>query len=159
MYRTATTPPFRIMGRLLKAGVTVLLPALFLLMAGVVPSWAATLTVDVHGKMKPDGAIRIALYDKADGFRHEASAVAVLSAKPDGGHASAVFDNLKPGRYAVIAYQDENGNRKLDLFMGMFPEESWGLSQDPTVMGPPSFDASAFNVADGSQTIGIRLRD
>ena len=130
-----------------------------LLMSGVLPACAATLTVDVEGKMASSGPVRMVLYDGPNGFRHEDSAIAVLSAKPDGNRASATFENLKPGRYAVIVYQDENGNRKLDLFMGMFPEESWGLSQDPVVMGPPSFDASAFDVAQGPNKVDIHLKD
>ena len=41
-----------------------------------------------------------------------------------------VFPDIKPGRYALAAYADLNGNRTLDLnFIGM-PIEPYGFSRD-----------------------------
>ncbi len=119
---------------------------------------AADLTVAVNGvKDGAPSSVRIALYADADSFRHEARAKQVLSLPAAAGTVTGVFHDLPPGRYAVLAYHDENDNQKLDLFLGMFPSEGWGLSNDPTVLGPPRFEASAFDVADPATSIAIVL--
>ena len=73
------------------------------------------------------------------------------------GEVRGVFHNMPAGRYAVLAYHDENGNGKLDMIMGMFPDEGWGLSNDPTVIGPPRFEASAFDVAEPETGVIVPL--
>lgn len=118
---------------------------------------AADLKVVVHGVRPGDGNVRVALYEKAEGFRHEQNARSVLSVPATSGDVSVTFPHLPAGRYAVIAYHDENGNKKLDLLMSMFPQEGWGLSNDPTVIGPPGFDASAFDLADKGANVDVKL--
>ncbi len=118
---------------------------------------AADLTVTVAGIRGTTGKIRVDLYSDPDTFRHEdrARQVIVLPAAP--GKAQAVFRNLPAGRYAVLAYHDENGDGKLNLILGMFPAEGWGLSNDPTPIGPPAFADSAFDVADPATAITVPL--
>ena len=118
---------------------------------------AADLTVSVSGVRDDQEHIRIALYADSDSFRHEQSARQVLSLPAASGVVSGVFHDLPPGRYAVLAYHDENGNGKLDMIMGMFPDEGWGLSNDPTVIGPPRFEASAFDVAEPETGVIVPL--
>jgi uncharacterized protein (DUF2141 family) len=118
---------------------------------------AADLRVTVSGVHETKETIRIALYAGEDGFRHEEHAYRVLTIPARTGDVSATFSGIAPGRYAVIAYHDENGNGRLDMMLGMFPDEGWGLSNDPTVIGPPSFDASAFEVAAEGKTIVVPL--
>ena len=45
-------------------------------------------------------------------------------------------------------------NRRL----GMFPTEGYGLSNNPVVLGPPSFADSAFDVGTDAQAINVELR-
>ncbi|TWB34546.1 DUF2141 domain-containing protein [Nitrospirillum pindoramense] len=127
---------------LTKHAIAAFLGALFVHAAAA----AGDLTVTVEGIEPGPGAVRVVLYDKADGFRHEDKAAAVQSVPATQASVTAAFLNLPPGQYAVIAYHDANGNGKLDLTLGMFPSEGWGLSLDPTVLGPPRFGASAFDV-------------
>ena len=35
-----------------------------------------------------------------------------------------VFENVPPGRYAVLAYHDENDNGEMDRRFGMIPTEA-----------------------------------
>lgn len=118
---------------------------------------AADLTVNVSGVQGTNNAVRVALYSNPDTFRHEAQAKQIVSVPAHDGTVTAVFHDLQPGPYAVVAYHDENGNGKLDLMLGMFPDEGWGLSNDPTVIGPPAFDDSAFEIVDPSTTITVPL--
>lgn len=103
------------------------------------------------------GSIRFILYRGAEGFRHEEKAFKILNARADTSSASVHFQGLPPGRYAVMAYHDANGDQKLDLRFGMFPKEGWGLSNNPKVMGPPSFSASSFALSDQNRSIKIEM--
>jgi len=118
---------------------------------------AADLTVTVSGVRDASQSIRIALYANADTFRHEQNAKQVLSIPAAPGTVTGVFREILPGRYAVLAYHDDNGNQKLDMILGMFPAEGWGLSNDPTVIGPPAFEESAFDVPEPGAAITVSL--
>ena len=75
-----------------------------------------------------------------------------------GGSLMLDFGAVPPGHYAVSIFHDENGNGKLDKML-MLPSEGFGFSRDaPVRMGPPKFDAAAFDVTtqDVRQTIRMR---
>ena len=118
---------------------------------------AADLTVTVSGVRDTKESVRIALYADPDTFRHEQNAKQVLTLPAVAGEVTGLFHDLPAGRYAVVAYHDENGNQKLDLFLGMFPTEGWGLSNDPTVIGPPRFADSAFDVTEPNTAITVPI--
>ena len=126
-----------------------------LLLAG--HALAATIDVQLSDIQPGSGMIRVVLYKDADSFRHEERAFQIVSAPATATSAIVHFNDVPPGVYALLAYHDANNNKKLDLLMGMFPREGWGLSNDPTIIGPPRFSASAFTVADPVTRIGIRL--
>ncbi|HSD37977.1 MAG TPA: DUF2141 domain-containing protein [Rhodocyclaceae bacterium] len=103
------------------------------------------------------GAVRIGLYSVPASFRKEAQAAKVVELPAHPGEMRARIDDLPAGRYAVMAYHDENANGKLDLRMGMFPLEGYGLSNNPKVIGPPSFEDSAFTVERAGQIVTIEM--
>ncbi len=113
---------------------------------------AGELNIMVHGIAKADGNVRVALYANPESFRKEAFALSVLSKPAETGDMNFTFTNLTPGVYALVAYHDENANGKLDLLLGMFPTEGWGLSNNPAVLGPPKFESSRVVVLDGPPT-------
>jgi uncharacterized protein (DUF2141 family) len=62
------------------------------------------------------------------------------------------FDWLPSADYAIALIHDENGNGRLDTFVGM-PREGFGFSRNPAIrFGPPRFDAARFTVAGGPAT-------
>jgi uncharacterized protein (DUF2141 family) len=111
----------------------------------------------MQGVRNANGQVKLMLFDKAEGFRKEAHSRQVLALPAKTGALEAVFRDLPAGRYAVIAYHDENGNGKLDLRLGMFPTEGYGLSNNPEVIGPPSFKESSFELPEQKQHIDISL--
>lgn len=111
---------------------------------------AAEVQVVVRHIAHDRGAVKVALYASPETFRKEDKALAVRSLPAVAGELTFPFDGLAPGRYAVVAYHDENGDGQMDRFLGMIPTEGWGLSNNPEVSGPPAFDPSAFDVADGA---------
>ena len=75
------------------------------------------------------------------------------------GTATSAFEDLEPGRYAVIAYHDEDGDGGMDRFLGMIPTEPWGLSNNIEVSGPPAFVDAAFDLPASGTVVTIRLND
>lgn len=122
------------------------------------PLSAAELTVQVQGIASSVGQLRVALYD-AEGFPHEAQALAVETRPAPGPVMSVSFPDLEPGRYAVIAYHDKDADGRMDRFLGMIPTEPYGLSNNPKLSGPPKFDQAAVKLGPGAQRIEIRLQD
>lgn len=117
-----------------------------------------TLNVSLTGIQHERGSIRVGLYSDTKTFRKEAQAVAVQQVAAAPGTVQVSFASLPAGRYAIMAYHDEDGNGELNRRFGMFPTEGYGLSNNPTVMGPPAFEDSAFEVSDGPTVISIDIR-
>ena len=90
-------------------------------------------------------------------FRKEAQAVAIQQVPASAGTVTVSFDALPPGRYAIMAYHDEDGNGELNRRFGMFPTEGYGLSNNPTVSGPPAFADSAFELPAGAGAARISI--
>ena len=68
------------------------------------------------------------------------------------------FGKVAPGRYAISLLHDENGNGRVDKAL-MIPKEGFGFSRDArVVMGPPTFNAAAFEVKGSDVTQSIRMR-
>lgn len=130
-----------------------------LVLAGSVWAAESSLEVELAGVSHERGQVRVGLYSDAKTFRKEAQAHAVLTAPAASGAVKVRFESLPAGRYAVMAYHDEDGSGKLNLRLGMFPTEGYGLSRNPKVYGPPAFEDSAFEVREGVITVQtIELR-
>lgn len=118
---------------------------------------AADLRVQVLGVQHDRGEIRLLLFDREEGFRKEDKALRVLQLPARPGMSAAVVRDLPPGRYAVIAYHDENGDGRLNLRLGMFPKEGYGLSNDPKPLGPPKFADAAFDLPAAGLGVDVHL--
>jgi uncharacterized protein (DUF2141 family) len=72
--------------------------------------------------------------------------------------ASCTFAGVKPGRYAVAVFHDENGNGRLDTgFLGI-PSEPTGASNDARgSMGPPKFEDAQFQYDGGMLVLKVKL--
>ena len=119
---------------------------------------AGELTIEVLSVTPNRGQVYIALYDQPEAFpiTDRQRANQVLAA--DASHLTVHFKDLPPGRYAVAAFQDVNGNGKLDKnFLGI-PKEPYGFSNGARGnAGPPKFaDAAIMLVPDGSTTIVLK---
>ena len=136
----------------------VLLPAL---VAAVLtgPAAAAELTLKVAGVAGGGGQVRADLYADAETFREPEQALRRGAVPAREGTATFAFQGLEPGRYAVIAYHDEDGDGGMDRFLGMIPTEPWGLSNNIEVSGPPAFADAAFELPAAGTVVTIRLND
>ncbi len=116
------------------------------------------LTLVLHNVGDAGGNLRAGLYSEPGSFRKEDQALQIVSQPATAGDAKLVFKAVPAGRYAIMAYHDANEDNRLNLRLGMFPTEGYGLSNNPKVFGPPKFSDSAFDVADPESTIEIDLK-
>jgi len=118
---------------------------------------AADLSLSVADGPAADATLYVALYDSAAGFTGSQS-LASQTVPMRAGTARLVFPGLAPGRYAVRAFADENGNGKLDTNLLGMPTERYGFSNDAKGnRGAPDFEAAAIGVDADLQTV-IHLR-
>ena len=114
---------------------------------------AADLTVEIRGIRSGDGGVFLAVHGpRSKATFPSGDAVASLHRKLAGaGTLRFVIHDLAPGRYALNAFHDENGNGDLDTGLFGIPTEGYGFGNDAkATFGPPSFDAAAVTVGDTS---------
>ena len=123
------------------------------------PEDGGTVAVEVRGVRSEAGSVVVALYGSIDGFpsRFE-KALRKLSVKIRDGKANVRFEGVAPGRYAVCAVHDENGNGRLDTNILGIPREGVGVSNNVrNRFGPPGFEDAAFSHGTGPTLLEIRL--
>lgn len=128
-----------------------------------VPLLADELVVTIKN-IKEAGEIHVALYDNADAFEADrgekgGAAPGITQGTIEFVEAGSVTYQYEvaPGTYAIGIFHDVNLNNRLDNYFFGVPKEQYGFSNDARgFMGPPSFEAAAFEV-DGRTDIQISL--
>jgi len=117
----------------------------------------APLTVVVDNVRSNAGRVHVALCPQKSFLKHDCLLEA--SSPAQSGTTSVSFANVPPGEWAAQAFQDENGNKKVDQnFLGI-PREGVGFSRDAKiVLGPPKWRDAVFTHEAKAQTIRLSLR-
>lgn len=120
----------------------------------------ATIKIKVEGIENAKGDLRIALCNNEKQFLEDEEAykgkiIAIKNKTED-----ADFE-VPPGNYAILIYQDENRNGKLDKNVFGKPKEKYGFSNN--AFGPngrkPKFEESQFYAENKkTTTLNIKLR-
>jgi len=119
---------------------------------------AASLTVDITDVAASTGTIGIQLVDSKAVFDGGGKPVAARQIKASGANmVSVTFEELKPGKYAVMVMHDENDNGKLDSNILGIPKEGYGFSNNPNVMRRPTFDEAMIEMAAEDKAITINI--
>lgn len=130
------------------------------LMCALGAAHASSLTVAVGDGIKPGEQVLVAVYDQEAQWlqkSHRAIRQEAPADMPADGTHTLSIDALAPGRYAVVAYVDRNGNGKLDRGMFGRPTEPYGFSNGGGSFGAPDFADAAFDVAEAGSAIRIDL--
>ena len=127
----------RLVGWILAAG---------LLCAGAAE--AATVTVAFEGVRSSQGNVLASLCNDPATFMKSCAGHQGL-AKAAAGETVMTFPDVPPGRYALQAFHDENGDFRAEV-----PPEGYAYGND--AIYPPSFDAAAFQVS-GDTRIAVRM--
>jgi uncharacterized protein (DUF2141 family) len=124
------------------------------------PAAATELAVHIDG-IAATGTVHVYVYTKADGFPKEEAAALHTSYPVDDKTQTALdvkIEAPEAAEYALVAYQDKDGNGKMNRLLGMIPQEPYGLSQNPKLFGKPKFGEAAFKPKDG-EVVVIHLKD
>jgi uncharacterized protein (DUF2141 family) len=117
---------------------------------------AATVEVHVTGVAAGKGSVKVAVCDQA---RFLKQCLYSGSAPAHEGDNTIAVRDVPAGNWAVLAFQDANGNGELDRnFIGI-PSEDYGFSRDARgKFGPPSFEDAVITVReDGPNVANVRL--
>lgn len=114
-------------------------------MAVSAPAFAADLSLTFQGALPADGNLMVAIHDSAQTFSGGGADGAVAVAIVPPATAGLTIRGLAPGRYAVKAFQDTNGDRVLNVGPEGRPTEPVAISGRQTG-GWPDFAAAAIPV-------------
>jgi uncharacterized protein (DUF2141 family) len=119
-----------------------------------VPAAAATVQVDLEGIEPGGGQVRVAL---CQGGLSETSCMRGDGAPATAGRALFTFRDVSPGTYAVAAYQDTNGNGRLDRTGLGLPQEPYAFSGEAGRRARPAFPEAAFALREPGVALHLRL--
>jgi uncharacterized protein (DUF2141 family) len=115
-------------------------------------------SVTINNLEKEVGQLLISLANDPTDFltsKKESTLKAVIPALKNSN--TYKFKGLKPGKYAISVFHDENSNGKMDAnFIGI-PKEPYGVSGKPK-FGKPKFDDCSFEVKE-SKSVVIDLKN
>ena len=116
---------------------------------------AASIEVRVQG-VTAKGKVLVAVCDKTTFLKDCAYSGSALA---KAGETVVTVDGVPTGAWAVLSYQDENDNGKLDRTVLGIPKEPYAFSRDARGrVGPPSFEDAAFELRDEKAVTTIKLR-
>jgi uncharacterized protein (DUF2141 family) len=140
--------------------IRVALTGAAVLLVGAAPAdLPQPLVLGVEGLRSAKGMLQICLTRMPDHFPD-------CTGDPDKHHysipvsqaANIPLGDMPPGGYAIAIVHDENGNRKLDTFVGI-PREGVGFSRNPPIrFGAPSFRSAQFPVGGGAVRQDVRMK-
>lgn len=114
----------------------------------------STITVAVNNATSDVGKMHFALYTKGSFMKKpDASATGIIK----DGKTVVTFENIEPGVYAILCFQDKNENERMDFELNGMPKEPYGMSNNEYLMGPPTWESTKFTVKDEPLVIEIRL--
>jgi uncharacterized protein (DUF2141 family) len=125
------------------------------------PSGHGRVEVNMTGFKTEEGTARVAFFLDARVWPDGNGSIFATAVVPiSGGQASAVFEDVPAGSFAVSVFHDENGNGELDSVALGIPSEAYGFSGDARNMfGPPSFEKARMELAAGeTKQITIRVK-
>ncbi|MCJ2082543.1 DUF2141 domain-containing protein [Methylobacterium sp. J-090] len=118
------------------------------------PAHAATVTVTVDGIEAVPSTLYVAL---CQGGLSEAECRIGQEAPVRGASERVVFADVEPGAYAVAAFQDQNGNRRLDRTGLGLPTEPYGFSGPSERTARPDFARAQVAVREPGLALRVRL--
>ncbi|GEP09472.1 DUF2141 domain-containing protein [Methylobacterium gnaphalii] len=120
----------------------------------VVSARAASLEVEVDGIEPGSGTVYVAL---CQGGLAESTCRSGKDAPADGRSQRVLFKGIEPGVYAVVAYQDINGNGRIDRTGLGLPLEPYGVSRGGGRRARPDFATASFPLDEPGAAVRVRL--
>jgi len=119
---------------------------------------AARIVVTIDGLKSAKGDLYVALFSRADEFPDGDHSDQHLKVKANVKPVTVTFA-VQPGRYALGAYHDENGNGRLDTNFIFYPIEGYALSNGiRAVIARPRFADACFPLRDESKQVTLHIK-
>jgi len=117
----------------------------------------AELILEVRDLRNTNGLVHICLTQDPQHFPDCQGDPQALRRTVPAAQAGRITLSWVSGQYALALVHDENGNGRLDTFLGI-PREGYGFSRNaPVRFGPPRFDDARFTLQ-GQQTMVVNMR-
>lgn len=118
------------------------------------------LTIRVSGAANEQGSVLVAVYDSQETFNDPKRAVAATTCPiVDGAAICTLPAGELPGRLAVAAFHDENGDAMLNRNAFGIPLERYGFSNDARGMtGPPKYEQAVIEGPFTDRLVPISLK-
>jgi len=113
-----------------------------------------SVTVIVVNALNDEGTVNFAFYSEENFMKQP---IYSKSASVEKGKSTVVFEDVPQGFYAILCFQDENNNGRMDFDSNGMPTESYGNSNNVMNFGPPEFESSKFEVKDHAFKIEIKF--
>jgi uncharacterized protein (DUF2141 family) len=118
----------------------------------------ASLDVTFAGLKITTGAVMFTLVNSEDAYNDKAPPVAGVMLPATAASVTRTFTGLAPGRYAIKAFHDVNGDGKMNANPFGIPTEPFAFSNNaPGAMGPAKWTAASFEVKAGANTHAITI--
>lgn len=120
---------------------------------------AASVEVSFSGVEPARGSVRFVLFDSAEGYDGKAAPVRGFDVPATAETVTTTIPGLAPGRYAIKAFYDANGNGRMDTNPFGMPIEPFAFSNNAKgAMGPAAWADAAFEVtaAGAAQRIAFK---
>lgn len=118
------------------------------------------IVVEVNNFRNSKGVCILGLFENAAAFSGNGEPIRYMKVAIRQKTATAVFDNVPPGSYAISVIHDANNNNRFDTnFIGI-PTEGYGASRNKLPFAAaPKFDDNKFVLPPNTTTaINIKLR-
>ncbi|TYA53792.1 DUF2141 domain-containing protein [Formosa maritima] len=114
-----------------------------------------SIAIKIDNALNNDGHMLIGLHN-ADTFM-KGKGIQNSKSKITDGVVNITFENVTPGIYAIMVLHDANDNGKMDFDTSGMPKESYGMSNNPMLFGPPTFTDAKFELLNEDKEIIIRF--
>eukprot|EP01036_Dinobryon_divergens_P003897 gene3897-5148_t len=118
----------------------------------------ASLNVAFSGLKTTTGAIMFTLVNSEEAYNDKAPAVAQVMLPATASSVVRAFPAIAPGRYAIKAFHDVNGDGKMNANPFGIPIEPFAFSNNAVgAMGPAKWVSASFEVKAGANTHSITI--
>jgi uncharacterized protein (DUF2141 family) len=115
------------------------------------------LEISVEKIRNTTGTVRVGLFASDETFLKKAIDGKVIKAD---NVVTVIFEDLKPGDYAISVIHDENENSELDMNTFGIPKEGFAFGNNSMgLFGPPSFEKAKITIVSGKtvkQTLELK---
>lgn len=110
--------------------------------------------------MKAEGILKLEVFGEKN-FMRSSGKLRKVRVPAKQGSQTVCIHVIQPGEYAVVAYHDQDADRRLDKHWNFRPKEPFALSNNPTIetLRLPKWEETNFYVPEGGVDITIDMVD